>query len=489
MIVDTLIAARRKSPDTEAVADTTRRLTYRQLADLAAVMRGIICRQTDCPRVGIMLPSSTAFPAVLFGTLWAKRVAVPLNFLLSADELTTVITDADIDVIITVRHFEELVAQLPVRAVFLEDLPLRRGMVLRRFLPLPTAPEVTGRDTAVILYTSGTTAAPKGVELTYENLYTDGTAALTALELKAPQTFLNILPPFHVFGLTANVLIPVAIGASVFAIPRFSPVAVLKALRAEGITIMLAIPSMYAAMLRSKSADESTFATVILAISGGEPLPDTVREAYESRFGLVLREGYGLTETSPVISAGSLSAYRNGTVGKPLPGVRVRIVGEDGADLPAGQDGEILVAGPTIMKGYFRKPDETREVISDDGWFHTGDVGRLDEDGYLSITGRAKEMLIIGGENVFPREIEAVLEKHEAVLQVAVIGTADDMRGEVPVAFVIPKPDAMPSEAELRTFARQSLAGFKVPRQIRIAEDFPTGPTGKLLKRRLPELL
>ena len=489
MLVETLLTARRQSPETMAVADATRRFTYRQLTDLSAVMRRIIQTQTTCERVGIMLPSSAAFPAVLFGTLWASKIAIPLNFLLSADELTTVIEDADIDVVITVRHFADLVEKLPVRAVYLESLPLKRNMVLRRVLPLPGAPKVGENDTAVILYTSGTTAAPKGVELSHGNLYADGVAALEALQLRAPQTFLNILPPFHVFGLTANVLIPVAIGASVFSIPRFSPVAVIKALRQEGITVILAIPSMYAALLRTKSTSAETFSTIKLAISGGEPLSETVREGYESRFGVILREGYGMTETSPVISAGSLTAYRAGTVGKPLPGIHLRIVDATGNEVAAGEDGEILVSGPTVMKGYFRKPEETRAAFTDDGWLMTGDVGRLDADGFLSITGRAKEMLIIGGENVFPREIEAVLERHEAVLQAAVIGLQDDLRGEVPVAFVIPKPDTTPTEAELKSFAKASLAGFKVPRQIRVSGELPTGPTGKILKRQLPALL
>jgi len=251
----------------------------------------------------------------------------------------------------------------------------------------------------------------------------------------------------------------------------------------------MAIPSMYAAMLRTKSATSESFATVTLAISGGEPLPDSVRESFQTRFGVRLRQGYGLTETSPVVAVSTLAATRDGAVGQAIPHAELRIADAEGKEVSRGQDGEILVRGPGVMKGYYQQPEETRRVVDADGWFHTGDVGRLDSEGFLAITGRAKEMLIVGGENVFPREIEAVLEMHEAVLQAAVIGQSDDLRGETPVAFVMPRKGAEVTELELRNFAKQSLAGFKVPRRVIIREDLPAGPTGKILKRRLRELL
>lgn len=489
MLVDTLLDANRRVPHVVAVEDGVRSLSYRRLTRLATVIRDIIRRNSDCPRIGIMLPASSAFPAVLFGSLWASRMAVPLNFLLGADELGRVVLDAGLDLIVTVRHFESLVAQLPARALFLENLPLKRKMVLAAMRRLPAAPRVEADDTAVILYTSGTMAEPKGVELTYRNLHSNCVDAIASLDIRPPQVLLNTLPPFHVFGLTGNVLMPVVLGATVAAIPRFSPMALVKTVERRRATLVMAIPSMYAAVLKLKSARAESFQSVSLAISGGEPLPDSVCAGFEQRFGVTLREGYGLTETSPVISASSVKAYRAGTVGKPLRSVSVRIVGEDGRDVPAGQDGEIMVRGPGVMKGYYNRPEETRKVIDADGWFHTGDIGRLDADGFLSITGRAKEMLIIGGENVFPREIEAVLEAHPQVLQAAVIGVPDPSRGETAVAFVIPQHGEAVAETELRNFARQSLAGFKVPKKVVVREDLPKGPTGKILKRRLRELL
>jgi long-chain acyl-CoA synthetase len=517
MLVDVLLSTADRFATGVAVDDGVRALRYRDLVHLSLVLRRHVERVSRCERVGILLPSSAAFPAALFGVLWASRVAVPLNFLLSPEELNRVVADADLDVILTTRRLAQLAEVLPARALYLEDLPLKRGVLLSRFRRISSAPKTEQNDTAVILYTSGTTAEPKGVELTHGNLHSNSTDSIRALGLGIHYRFLQILPPFHVFGLTACVLIPVFLGAPVYAIPRFSPPAVVRAVRTHHVSVLIAIPSMYAAILRAKSARPEAFASVELAVSGGEPLPDTVRAGFEEKLGVVLLEGYGLTETSPVVAACRRGAHKPGTVGRPIPNVEIRIAPIDAGPrplssapsgdvsepqqprsgpcartrelAPAGIEGEILVRGPGVMKGYFRKPDETRRVIDADGWFHTGDIGRFDEEGFLSITGRIKDMLIIGGENVYAREIESVLESHPAVLQAAVIGARDELRGEVPVAFVVPKEEAAPTEEELRTFVKQSLAGFKVPRRIVVRSDLPTGPTGKILKRRLKELL
>ncbi len=489
MLVSALLEAEARVPKKVAVADTFRTLTYRQLALLARVMRGVVLRGTSLDRVGIMLPASTVCPATLFGVLWASKKAVPLNFLLAGDELAQIVKDAGLDLIITVRHFSELAEELPARAIFLEDLPLKRKVIFEMLKRRPRVPEVLPDSTAVLLYTSGTTAEPKGVELTHENLHTNCLNSIASLNLTAEQVILNVLPPFHVFGLTGTVFLPVYLGATVRAIPRFSPMALIKTVEEHAVTSLIAIPSMYAAVLKTKSAAAESFRSVTIAISGGEPLPERVRLGFAERFGVDLLEGYGLTETSPVVAANAPHAAKVGTVGRPVRNVEVRIVSEEGAEVPAGEAGEIHVRGAGVMKGYYRKPDATRAVIDADGWFHTGDIGVLDDDGFLAITGRVKDMLIIGGENVFPREIEAVLEDHAGVLQAAVIGVPDDLRGEVAVAFVIPEQGAEVTEAGLRNHAKQSLAGFKVPRRVEISDDLPTGPTGKLLKRRLRELL
>lgn len=489
MLVDALLDANRESPQKLAVSDGRQTLSYSQLTSLAGVLSDVVAKETNCDRVGIMLPASALFPAAFFGALHAGKIAIPLNFLLSADELSRIVEDSGLDLIVSIGHFRELLGGLPARSILLEDLPLKRKVLFQKLRGMPPAPQVNPDDTAVLLYTSGTTAAPKGVQLTHENLRSNAVDTIAALEFDPDQRFLNILPPFHVFGLLANVIVPVFLRCSVFAIPRFSPVQVVKAVESHDITVMLAIPSMYAAMLRLKSANKEKFRSLILGISGGEPLPDRVRTAFEERFGVALREGYGLTETSPVIALATQRNYRPGTVGKPVRNVELRFVGDDGHDVPEGEEGELWVKGPGVMKGYYNQPEVTREVLDDDGWFRTGDIARLDEDGFLAITGRKKEMMIIGGENVFPREIEAVLEDHEDVLQAAVIGIPDDSRGEAPVAFVLCRDGATATEIDLRSHAKKALAGYKVPKQVHIRDDLPKSSTGKILKRKLADLL
>jgi long-chain acyl-CoA synthetase len=489
MLVEKLLEQCRRLGPKPAVDDGIRTLTFAQLALLSRVMRDIVERESRCERIGVMLPASGAFPAALFGSLWAGRVVVPLNLLLSADELAGVVADAGLDVFFTVRPLESLASKLPARAIFLEDLPLKTRLILAMFRRWPGLPRPSPHDTAVILYTSGTTARPKGVELSFSNLFSNATDSVAALHLDASHRFLNILPPFHVFGLTAGVLIPLFLGLTTVAMPRFNPLAMIRAIESQGITATMAIPSMYAALLKSKSARREQFKSLRIAVSGGEPLPDAVRTAFQERFGVTLLEGYGLTETSPVISVCTPDANKPGTVGRPIPNVEVRIVGADGQSLPPGQEGEIRVRGPGVMKGYYRLPEETRKVIDGHGWFITGDIGRFDREGFLSITGRVKDMLIIGGENVAAREIEAALEAHPGVAQAAVIGVADELRGEQAVGFVVPREGLDVSETDLRTFVKQSLAGFKVPKRIVIRTELPTGPTGKILKRKLKELL
>lgn len=489
MLVDCLVESARSRGNVLAVADHATTLTYRRLRALARVMRDEVMRRTDAPRVGLMLPASAAFAGSFFGTLWASRTAVPLNFLLAADELLTIVETAGLDTILTVRHFADLAAKLPATAVFMEDLPLKRRVLLATWLPAPSVPTPDPNDTAVLLFTSGTSAEPKGVELTYRNLRSNCDDCIATADMKPDHRFLNCLPPFHVFGLTANVLAPVVLGASVYCIPRFQPSAVIRALKEHEISIFMAIPSMHAAILRSKSATSDLMKSVYLAVSGGEPLPDELAKGYRERFGIDLLQGYGLTETSPVCAIELPTAHRAGSIGRPIRNLELRIASNAGEELPTGTDGEIRVRGPNVMKGYFKRPAETRAVLTEDGWFRTGDAGHVDEDGFVFITGRLKEMMIVGGENVYPREIEAVLEQHPAVAEAAVIGAPDASRGEVPVAFVTCKEGAEVTEVELRAFVRERLAGYKTPRSIRIATDLPRTPIGKILKRKLADLL
>ncbi|MEE9297024.1 MAG: AMP-binding protein [Phycisphaerae bacterium] len=487
MLVDQLLKQNRLQPRSPAVSDPVSSLTYRNLTSLAVVMRQLVLHETRRDTVGILLPSGGAFAGSFFGTLWAGKVAVPLNFLLSTEELADIVRDAELDLILSVHHFDKATSQLPAQTLCLEDLPIKRRVFAARFRRRPPAPAVQPDDLAVLLYTSGTSGAPKGVELSFNNLRSNCDAIIEAVRLRDHDRFLCVLPPFHVFGLTANVLVPVLRGLAVRAIPRFNPAAVFRAITEFQPTVLMAIPSMYAALLRNKSADPNTFRGFHLLVSGGEPLPDVVADAFRERFSVDLLEGYGLTETSPVISIDLPRDHRRGAVGKPLTNLQLRIVTEEGHIAAANEEGEILVRGPSVMRGYHNRPEETAAVLDPDGWFATGDIGKLDHDGFLHITGRKKEMIIVGGENVFPQEIENVLSRHPAVEEAAVIGMPDPSRGEVPLAFLTLKGNVSATDIELRSFAKQHLAGYKVPREIRIVDDLPRGPTGKVAKRKLKE--
>ncbi|MFH0983174.1 MAG: AMP-binding protein [Planctomycetota bacterium] len=489
MLVDAFLQTCDEVPDRLAVADPTTELTYGRLARVAAVLREIVLAETHSDRVGICLPACALFPPTLCGAWWAAKKAVPLNFLLSLDELGHVVRDAGLDLVVSVRYFDEMLSKLPVRRIYLEDLPIKRRVLTSLLRRRPPAPSVEPDDTAVILYSSGTSAVPKGVELTYRNLKSNCENCIVSARFTGAHRFLNILPPFHVFGLTANVLVPVECGCTVFSLPRFQPAVVLNWVKEKDISVLMATPSMYGALMHVKSPPPEVLKPLYLTISGGEPLPATIDEGCRERLGANLLQGYGLTETSPVVTLCAPHAQKRGTVGRPIANTYVRTVDDHGTDTPTGVPGEVWVKGPGVMKGYHHRPEETAAVLTADGWFKTGDLGTLDADGFLSITGRKKEMIIVSGENVFPSEIESVLAQHPAVKQAAVIGVPDPSRVEVPVAFVTLQDGARVEPVELRQFARERLAGYKVPREVRISADLPLGPTGKILKRKLHELL
>ena len=280
-------------------------------------------------------------------------------------------------------------------------------------------------------------------------------------------------------------MMPLATGARAIYTARFVPRKLIELARTHKPTAFVAIPSMYNALRLLKDASPTDFASLRFSVSGGEPLPDAVYEGFKEKFNVEINEGYGLTETSPVTNWCRPSEHRRKCVGRALPGIEQRIVAPDGKVLGINEDGEVRMRGPNVMKGYLNMPTETAAVFDEHGFFKTGDMGRLDSNGLLSITGRIKEMLIIGGENVFPREIEEVLNRHASVKDSAVIGMHDGMRGEVALAFVELKEGATFDESALKALCRESIAGFKVPREIRVLSELPRNATGKIVRRKL----
>lgn len=481
-----------------AVVDDQRQYTYGQLLGGSMFVAEQIEAVTSNRLVGILLPTSGAFPVALLGCWLANRVTVPLNYLLKPQELAYVIQDSGIDTILTTGVMLDFIRNADTDPIppNVQVLPLE-DMDLTGWPPLRWPAVSASDDLAVILYTSGTSGRPKGVMLTHGNLHSNVEAAIEHAGLDAADTFLGVLPQFHSFGFTALTLLPLCLGSKVVYHARFMPRKIISLIREHQPGIFMAIPSMYVAMLSVKDAQPNDFTSIRLAISGGEPLPNTIYDTYMKRFQLRILEGYGLTETAPITNWCTANRHRLHSVGPAIPGVEIRIIDEQNRQLPANTEGEILIAGPNIMKGYYHLPKQTAEVfvnltsLKENGgsqtkyFFRSGDIGKLDEDGFLYITGRKKEMLIVGGENIFPREIEEVLNKHESVAASAVIGKTDGVRGEVPIAFVELNEGAAFDDADLRTWCRQSLAGYKVPREIRPINQLPRNPTGKILRREL----
>jgi long-chain acyl-CoA synthetase len=438
-------------------------------------------RTSRAQRIGVMLPTSGAFPAAAIAAWTLGRTVVPLNYLLSRSDLEYVARDAGLDAVITVGPMLDFVggsiaglAEIrPDRMRFTGLPPVRMANPLRR------------EDVAVVLYTSGTSGRPKGVQLTCGNIASNVRQCQEWVGFGRTDTVLGVLPQFHSFGLTVLTMLPLATGARAVYTARFVPRKLIDLARAHRPTAFVAIPSMYNALRLMKDAGPDDLKSLRFVVSGGEPLPDAVYDGFHEKFGIEINEGYGLTETSPVTNWCRPSEQRRKCVGRALGGIDQRIVGPDGAVLGPNQDGEVRMKGPNIMKGYLNLPDETAAVFDEHGYFKTGDMGRLDEQGFLSITGRIKEMLIIGGENVFPREIEEILNRHESVKDSAVIGMQDGMRGEVALAFVELKDGATFDESAIKSFCRDKIAGFKVPREVRVLKELPRNPTGKIVRRKL----
>ncbi|MEM8669395.1 MAG: AMP-binding protein [Planctomycetota bacterium] len=476
-----------------AIIDDRAEYSYGKLLLGTWHMTTQIEKQTQNSHVGIMLPPSGAFPMALLGTWLLGRTAVPLNYLLSEEELKYVIEDSGIDTILTLGKLVEAIpgaSGIPehVKLVLVDEIEFKG-------LPRPRLPKRVGADDCtVILYTSGTSGKPKGVMLTERNLRMEVEAIDDAARGLPIETFLGVLPQFHSFGLTALTLWPLYRGNKIVYSARFAPRKLHQLIRKHRPNVFFGVPAMFNAMLSLKKAEAADFESLQFSVAGGEPLPRPVTEKLMERFSLPVYEGYGLTETAPVTNCNVPGKSKAGTVGKALTGVRNVIVDDAGKPLGPNQDGEILIVGDNVMKGYYNLDELTQEVITEvtlDGEtvraFKTGDIGHVDDEGFLAITGRKKEMLIVSGENVFPREIEEVLDQHDSVNASAVIGMKSETRGELPLAFVELNEGHEFDEQELKTFLRDRIAPFKVPKEIRHIEELPRNPTGKIMRRQLQE--
>ena len=469
------------------IEDDSRAYRGVDLLVAGAHVADVVDGKSSSSRVGILVPTSGAFAAASYGVWLAGKTIVPLNYLSERETLEYVIEDSGCDLVIASRKLIEHLGYVPkcTSIVYLEDLNFKS-------MPSPRLPKWTSsEDLAVVLYTSGTSGKPKGVMLSHRNLLSNVGQVHEHIAIRPTDVFFGVLPQFHSFGITALTVLPLLFGCKVIYSARFMPKRVLSGIEKHGATIYIGIPSMYNALMTVKSAMPEMLSSIRISLSGGEPLPRDVSDRFYERFGVRICEGYGMTETAPVTNVMLPDEeHKLGSVGRALPGVVERIVDPaTGEEVGADVDGELRIGGANVMRGYLNLPGVTDEVFDELGHLKTGDMARIDADGFLYITGRIKEMLIVGGENVFPREIEEVLNAHPAVGESGVVGQRDPMRGEVPVGFVeLAEGETVDGDALIH-WCRDRLAGYKVPRRIEFVDEMPRNATGKVLRRALSEML
>ncbi|MBS2538182.1 long-chain fatty acid--CoA ligase [Catenulispora sp. NF23] len=476
-------------------------LTYEQVDQdsgrVAATLLALGLERGD--RVAVQLPNLPEFLLCYFGILKAGLVMVPLNPLLKGREIGYQLRDSGAKLLVA---YGPLAAEAIAGAaeaggteVYVVNPPGNDQVPAgtHPFAELLSSTDTgdiaptEADDTAVVLYTSGTTGKPKGAELTHFQLYMNCTVSGALFGVLPDDVSLAVLPLFHVFGLSSVLNVIVRFGGTLALVPRFEITPVLDAMEKHRCTIFSGVPTMYFALLHADTA-ERDLSTLRVGCSGGAAMPGEVIRAFEAKFpGVVILEGYGLSETASTVTFNiSADQRRVGSVGKAVWGVEVRVIDDAGQRLPPGPEhvGEFVIRGHTMMAGYWRNPEATAEVVRD-GWFHTGDLGYADEDGYFYIVDRKKDLVIRGGFNVYPREIEEVLYAHPAIAEAAVIGRADERLGEEVVAYIALKAGAHADEREVIEFCRDRLAPYKYPREVRILSALPIGPTGKILKKEL----
>jgi long-chain acyl-CoA synthetase len=477
-------------PDAVAMKLDDAELTYHQLDCAAARIANLLQDKgiEAGDRVGIMLPNVPYFAAIYYAILRVGAVVVPMNVLLKKREVGFYLSDSGAKLLFAWHGFAEA-AETGAEEAGAELILVEPGKFEELVAEYDDSFEVVDRaddDTAVILYTSGTTGTPKGAELTHANLARNVEAFANFTDIDQSSVVLGALPLFHSFGQTCGLNAAVRAGACLTLIPRFDPGKALEIIDRDRVNVFEGVPTMYAAMLNHPDRDSYDTSCLELCASGGSAMPVEVMKAFEDAFDAKILEGYGLSETSPVASFNHPDRERKpGSIGTPIEGVEMKVVDDDGNEVAQGEPGEILIRGHNVMKGYWNRPDATVESISDDGWFATGDMGTVDEDGYFFIVDRKKDLIIRGGYNVYPREIEEVIYEHPAVREAAVVGVPHDDLGEEVGAAIALKDDAPCTEDDIREHCKEQVAAYKYPRAIWFVDELPKGPTGKILKREI----
>jgi fatty-acyl-CoA synthase len=495
----------KERPEHTAVAYKDKRVSYRDYdveTDRAAM--GLLnLGVTKGDRVGVYIPNFLEHLYTYLGAVKIGAISVPVSWRFTPNEIKFVIEDAGISVLVLApsfygielaRNLEAVRGELPglKAVVLLDNSESKEGMIpYSRFTAKPTKEledaksEVTPEDVALFIYTSGTTGIPKAAMLTHKNLVSYTTSETKATNFTGADTLLLDIPLNHVGGAVMGVISCLNVGATLYMMDMFDPVETLKIIHDEKITVMGQVPAQYAMQLLNPEVDKYDLSSIKTAIVSSQPCPTEILLEMKKRFGIFPQNAYGLTESTGTIT---FTLPEDGeeklkhTVGLPIEGVKVEIMDADQNILPQGETGEIVIKGAPVMKGYWNRPDEDANVFDEKGFLHTGDMGKFDEDGYLVISGRKKEMYIRGGENVYPPEVEDAIAKHPDVFMVAVVGRPDPVMGEVGRAYVSPKPGTTPTPEAIKEFLKDRLARYKIPDDIIIREQLPLTPLGKVKK-------
>ncbi len=479
-----------RTPDAPAIRLGEVELSYAELNDrsarLATLLREKGVEQGD--RVGVMLPNVPEFPVAYYGVLRAGAIVVPMNVLLKRREIAFYLEDSGAKLLLAWHGFveEARAGAIEAGAELVEVEPAAFAAALAGLDPTPEIADTADDDTAVILYTSGTTGKPKGAELTQANLWRNAdVSSRTTCEIAAGDVVLGALPLFHSFGQTVAMNASLKVGACLTLVPKFDPGEALATMERDRVTHFYGVPTMFGALLHHPERERFDTSTLRTCITGGASMPVEVLRGFEDAFGAIVLEGYGLSETSPVASSNHPDRERKpGSIGTPLEGVEMRVVDEDDREVAQGEVGEIAIRGHNIMKGYWQRPEATAEAMRG-GWFHSGDMARVDEDGYFYIVDRKKDLIIRGGYNVYPREVEEVLYEHPKIREAAVVGVPHDEWGEEIGAAVVPHEGEELSAEEVSAYVKDRIAAYKYPRVVWFLDDLPKGPTGKILKREI----
>jgi len=473
------------TPGNIALRGATHTLTYRELRDASAAYADALRATGLAPgdRVLLVAPSVPEFVVAYLGVQAAGAIVVPANTMSTQPELEYVLADAGCSLAI-VWHELGPATQDAATALHIPTWTLPAHAAAPTDLPVQVCDRDPG-DTAAILYTSGTTGKPKGAQLTVANLLSGGEIGFECSRGTSADRTGTGLPLFHVFGQASVMMATFTGGGSLSLLARFDPQAMLAMLRRDRLTIMAGVPTMWNAMLHAAGdVDPADFAQLRIAISGGASLPGEIARAFERRFGCTILEGYGLTETTAFGTFNDVErGGKIGYTGRAVPRTQVEVRDATGTVCPTGTVGEVFIKGATVMKGYWNRPADTAAVLTDDGWFRTGDLGQTDSDGDLRIVDRVKDLIIRGGYNVYPGEVEEVLYAHPDIVEAAVLGVPDKHYGEEVAAVIVERPGSELDAAAISTWTRERLSAYKVPRIVAFVDALPKGSTGKILKR------